>query len=78
MKHLLIPFSLLIFLGVAVFIDYQKNNIPMIRPDPTHPVYTISSRITSYNVCYTKLLRSSGIISASSFNKEENPHDRSN
>ncbi len=44
MKHLLIPFSLLIFLGVAVFIDYQKNNIPMIRPDPTHPVYTISSK----------------------------------
>lgn len=44
MKYLLLPLSLLIFLGVAAFIDYQKNNIPMIRAEPAHPVYTISSK----------------------------------
>ncbi|WP_024871590.1 hypothetical protein [Tolumonas lignilytica] len=43
MKHFLIPLSLIMFIAVAVWVDIQLFNVPMIRASPAHPVYTISS-----------------------------------
>ncbi len=43
MKRFLIPLSLIIFAVVAAMVDIQLLSIPMVRPTPLHPVYTISS-----------------------------------
>ncbi len=43
MKRFLIPLSLIIFIVVAAWVDIQRNSVPMIRPYPLHPVYTISA-----------------------------------
>ncbi len=43
MKRFLIPLSLIIFAMVAAWVDIQRLSVPMVRPSPLHPVYTISS-----------------------------------
>lgn len=43
MKRFLIPLSLIIFAVVAAWVDIQRLSVPMVRPSPLHPVYTISS-----------------------------------
>lgn len=43
MQRFLIPLVLLCALGMAVGIDYQTSSIPMIRPQPRHPVYVLAS-----------------------------------
>lgn len=43
MKRFLIPLSLIIFAMVAAWVDIQQRSVPMVRPSPLHPVYTISS-----------------------------------
>ena len=43
MKRFLIPLSLIIFTMVAAWVDIQRLSVPMVRPSPLHPVYTISS-----------------------------------
>ena len=43
MKRFLIPLSPIIFTMVAVWVDIQRLSVPMVRPSPLHPVYTISS-----------------------------------
>ena len=44
-------FSLWVALGVVAIVDYIKQQVK------NQKTVTYSSRITSYNVCYTKLLR---------------------
>ena len=39
----MIPLSLIIFAMVAAWVDIQRLSVPMVRPSPLHPVYTISS-----------------------------------
>ena len=43
MKRFMIPLSLIIFVMVAAWVDIQRLSVPMVRPLPLHPVYTISS-----------------------------------
>ena len=43
MKRFMIPLSLIIFVMVAAWVDIQRLSVPMVRPSPLHPVYTISS-----------------------------------
>ena len=43
MKRFLIPLLLIIFAMVAAWVDIQRLSVPMVRPSPLHPVYTISS-----------------------------------
>lgn len=43
MKRFMIPLSLIIFAMVAAWVDIQRLSVPMVRPSPLHPVYTISS-----------------------------------
>ena len=43
MKRFLIPLSLIIFTAVAAWVDIQRLSVPMIRPSPLHPVYTIGA-----------------------------------
>nr|WP_321240620.1 hypothetical protein [uncultured Tolumonas sp.] len=43
MKRFLLPLSLIIFAAVAAWVDIQRISIPMIRPSPMHPIYTINS-----------------------------------
>ena len=43
MKRFMIPLSLIIFVMVAAWVDIQRLSVPMVRPSPVHPVYTISS-----------------------------------
>lgn len=43
MKRFLIPLSLIIFAMVAAWVDIQRLSVPMVRPSPLNPVYTISS-----------------------------------
>lgn len=39
----LIPSALLLAVGMAILIDYQKASVPMQRPAPRHPVYVLDS-----------------------------------
>ena len=43
LQGLLIPLMLLLALVMAVFIDYQKASVPMVRSAPRHPVYVLGS-----------------------------------
>lgn len=43
MKRFLFPLSLIIFAMVAAWVDIQRISVPMVRPSPLHPIYTISS-----------------------------------
>ena len=43
LHRLLVPLALLLALGMAAFIDYQKASVPMVRQDPRHAVYVLES-----------------------------------
>ena len=43
LQGLLIPLALLLALAMAVFIDYQKASVPMVRSAPRHPVYVLGA-----------------------------------
>jgi len=56
MKRFLIPLSLIIFTAVAAWVDIQRLSVPMIRPSPLHPVYTIGAPEDAIDLTKGKLL----------------------
>ena len=43
LHRLLVPLALLLTLGMAALIDYQKASIPMVRSQPRHSIYVLES-----------------------------------
>ena len=43
LHRLLVPLALLLTLGMAALIDYQKASVPMVRNQPRHSIYVLES-----------------------------------
>ena len=43
LHRLLVPLALLLALGMAALIDYQKASVPMVRNQPRHSIYVLES-----------------------------------
>ena len=62
------------FFFIAAVIAYALNNIAAVRDNIREPLKN-SIRITSYNVCYTKLLRFQRIMQHRQEHHERNHHE---
>lgn len=56
LQGLLIPLALLLALAMAVFIDYQKASVPMVRSAPRHPVYVLGAPHDQANVAQGEII----------------------